>query len=111
MVNTSFDPAPLLISRSLATALLRLYDYPDPRRPGRMIPGYDRPHALRTARMCVAVATRLGHPPARVATFQVACLLHDLGGSGLDRRLFGKIGFWAWRRGSPTRPGECRQAH
>ena len=75
MVNTSFDPAPLLISRSLATALLRLYDYPDPRRPGRMIPGYDRPHALRTARMCVAVATRLGHPPARVATFQVACLL------------------------------------
>ena len=74
-MNTSFEPAPLLLSRSLTTALLRLYDYPDLRRPGRLIRGYDCPHALRTARMCVAVATRLGHPPARVATFQVACLL------------------------------------
>src|SRR2546422_11484167 len=73
-----------------------------------MIPGYDRPHALRTARMCVAVATRLGHPPARVATFQVACLLHDLGRSGLDRRLFGTIWSWARRQGIPTRPREWR---
>ena len=107
----SRDPAPLLIPRTLASALLRLYDYPDPRRPGRLIRGYDRPHALRTARMCVAVATRLGHPPARVATFQVACLLHDLGRSGLDRRLFGKIWSWARRQGIPTRPREWRAVH
>ncbi|MGH7168531.1 MAG: hypothetical protein ACREII_08365, partial [Nitrospiraceae bacterium] len=75
------------------------------------IRGYDRPHALRTARMCVAVATRLGHPPARVATFQVTCLLHDLGRSGLDRRLFGKIWSWARRHGIPTRPREWRAVH
>ncbi|MEK6618244.1 MAG: HD domain-containing protein, partial [Nitrospirota bacterium] len=89
VVTTSADPAPLLMPRSLASALLRLYDYPDPRQPHRLIRGYDRPHALRTARMCAAVARRLGHPPARVATYQVACMLHDLGRAGLDRRLFG----------------------
>ena len=97
--------------RSLASALLRLYDYPDPRRPHRLIRGYDRPHALRTARMCAAVARRLGHPPARVATYQVACLLHDLGRAGLDRRLFGKIWSWARRRGIPTRPREWRAVY
>lgn len=111
MVTTSADPAPLLVPRSLATALLRLYDYPDPRRPGQVIRGYDRLHALRTACMCAAVARRLGHPPARVATYQVACLLHDLGRAGLDRRLFGKIWSWARRRGIPTRPREWRAVY
>ena len=57
-----------------------------------MIRGYDRPHAVRTARMCVAVATALGHGAERVCQYQVACLLHDLGRAGLDRQLFGKIG-------------------
>lgn len=111
MVNPSFEPAPLLVSRSLATALLRLYDYPDPRRPGRVIRGYDRPHALRTSRMCAALARRLGHPTTRVATFQVACLLHDLARSGLDRGLFGKIWTWARSQGIPTRPREWRAVH
>lgn len=111
MIHRLSDQAPLLVSRSLATKLLRLYDYPDPRRPGRIIRGYDRAHALRTARMCAAVAFRLGHPPARVKQYQIACLLHDLGRAGLDRRLFGKIWSWAKRHGIPTRPREWRAVY
>ena len=107
-MRTSGRRTALLIPRSLATALLRLYDYPDPRRPGRVIRGYDRPHALRTARMCGAVARRLGHPPARATSYQIACLLHDLGRAGLDRRPFGRIWSWARRNGIPTRPREWR---
>ncbi len=98
------------MSRSLADRLLRLYDYSDPRR-RRIIRGYDRPHALRTARMCAAVAQRLGHPPERVKRYQIACLLHDLGRAGLDRRLFGWIWSWAKERGIPTRPREWRAVH
>ena len=52
-----------------------------------------------------------GHPPARVVTYQIACLLHDLGRAGLDRGLFGKIWSWARRRGVPTRPREWRAVH
>lgn len=100
----------MLVSRSLADRLLRLYDYSDPRR-RRIIRGYDRPHALRTARMCAAVAQRLGHPPERVKRYQIACLLHDLGRAGLDRRLFGRIWSWAKERGIPTRPREWRAVH
>jgi hypothetical protein len=103
--------APLLIPRSLATQLLRLYDYPDPRKPGRIIRGYDCAHALRTARMCAAVALRLGHAPALVKRYQIACLLHDVSRTGLDRRLFGRIWSWAKRRGIPTRPREWRAVH
>ncbi|MEW6542530.1 MAG: HD domain-containing protein [Nitrospirota bacterium] len=105
------DGAPLLIPRPLAAALLRLYDVPDPRRPGRLIRGYDRPHALRTARMCAAVALKLGHPLRRVVAYQIACLLHDLGRAGLDRRRFGAIWSWARRHGIPTRPREWRAVH
>ena len=67
---------------------MRLYDYPHPFARGRIIRGYDRPHAVRTARMCVAVATALGHGAERVCQYQIACLLHDLGRAGLDRQLF-----------------------
>ena len=102
---------PLEVSRSLATALLKLYDYPHPRRPGRTIRGYDRPHAIRTAKMCVSVADRLGHPRDRVRLYHVACLLHDLGRAGLDRPLFGTIWSWAKQRGIPTRPREWRALH
>ena len=76
-----------------------------------MIRGYDRSHAIRTARMCAAVATRLGHPPARVLDYQIACLLHDLGRAGLDRRLFSAIWSWAKQHGIPTRPREWRAVH
>ncbi len=107
----ALDSAPLLVTRSLASALLRLYDVPDPRKPDRVIRGYDRPHALRTARMCAAVALRLGHPLRRVVSYQIACLLHDLGRAGLDRRLFGEIWSWARKRGIPTRPREWRIVH
>ena len=110
-VIVSRDPAPLIIPRPLVTKLMRLYDYPDPRRPERVIRGYDRPHAVRTARMCAAVATRLGHPLARVTQYQIACLLHDLGRAGLDRRLFGSIWSWAKQHGVPTRPREWRAVH
>jgi hypothetical protein len=109
--SRSLDRTALLIPRPLVTKLMRMYDYPDPRRPERIIHGYDRSHAVRTARMCAAVATRLGHPPARVTQYQIACLLHDLGRAGLDRRLFGAIWSWAKQHGIPTRPREWRAIH
>jgi hypothetical protein len=90
---------------------MRMYDYPDPRRPERIIRGYDRLHAVRTARMCAAVATQLGHSPERVTQYQIACLLHDLGRAGLDRRLFSAIWSWAKQHGIPTRPREWRAIH
>ena len=61
--------------------------------------------------MCAAVATALGHGAERVHQYQIACLLHDLGRAGLDRRLFGKIWSWAKARGIPTRPREWRAIH
>ena len=90
---------------------MALYDYPHPHRPGRTIRGYDRPHAVRTARMCIAVAERLGHPHDRIRSYHIACLLHDLGRAGLDRQLFGSIWSWAKERGIPTRPREWRAIH
>jgi hypothetical protein len=88
---------------------MRLYDVADPR--GQLIRGYDRAHAVRTARMCAAVASALGHEPARIRQYQIACLLHDLGRAGLDRPLFGKIWSWAKAHGIPTRPREWRAIH
>jgi hypothetical protein len=90
---------------------MALYDYPHPLQHGRIIRGYDRPHAVRTARMCAAVASALGHRIERVRQYQIACLLHDLGRAGLDRRLFGKIWSWAKEHGIPTRPREWRVIH
>lgn len=90
---------------------MKLYDVPHPGRPGRTIRGYDRPHAVRTAKMCVAVADRLRHPRDRIRLYHVACLLHDLGRAGLDRQLFGTIWSWARQRGIPTRPREWRALH
>ncbi|MGQ0812674.1 MAG: hypothetical protein ACT4OO_15815 [Nitrospiraceae bacterium] len=109
-MRRAIHAAPLLISRTLAIKLLSLYDYPHPHS-GRLIRGYDRPHALRTARMCAAVAQRFGHAPERITQYQIACLLHDLGRSGLDRKLFGRIWSWAKQRGIPTRPREWRAIH
>lgn len=99
------------IPRPLVNALMSLYDYPHPHKPGHTIRGYDRPHAVRTANMCVAVAARLGHPEERVRSYHIACLLHDLGRAGLDRQLFGSIWSWAKQRGIPTRPREWRAIH
>lgn len=90
---------------------MHLYDYPHPLQRGRVIRGYDRPHAIRTARMCAAVAASLGHNADRVRQYQIACLLHDLGRAGLDRQLFGRIWSWAKARGIPTRPREWRAIH
>ena len=103
--------APLLVPRPLVARLMRLYDYPHPNRKGRVIRGYDRAHAVRTARMCAAVAARLGHGGQRLYSYQIACLLHDLGRAGLDRTLFGAIWSWAKERGIPTRPREWRATH
>jgi hypothetical protein len=61
--------------------------------------------------MCAAVAQRLGHQPARVKQYQIACILHDLGRAGLDRQLFGRIWSWARAQGIPTRPREWRVIH
>jgi hypothetical protein len=103
--------APLLVSRSLLSRLMRLYDVSHPLHKRRVIRGYDRAHAVRTARMCAAVASALGHGTERVRQYQIACLLHDLGRAGLDRRLFGKIWSWAKAHGIPTRPREWRAIH
>jgi hypothetical protein len=111
MTRSALTHAPLLVSRTLLSRLMRLYDYPHPTHPGRIIRGYDRPHAVRTARMCAAVAAALGHGAERVRQYQIACLLHDLGRAGLDRRLFGKIWSWAKAQGIPTRPREWRAVH
>ncbi|MCP9448929.1 MAG: hypothetical protein NNA21_02560 [Nitrospira sp.] len=98
----------LVIPRPLIRELMRLYDCPHPSKPGAVIRGYDRAHAMRTAMMCTAVAERLGHPADRLVDYQVACLLHDVSRAGLDRRLFGKIWSWANAHGVPTRPREWR---
>lgn len=111
MKPSKFVVSPAPLSRPLVAKLMRLYDYPHPSRPGRTIRGYDRPHAVRTAKMCVTVADRLGHPRDRIRLYHVACLLHDLGRAGLDRRLFGTIWSWAKQRGIPTRPREWRAVH
>jgi hypothetical protein len=110
-MTSTASRAPLLIPKALVAQLLRLYDYPHPTIPRRIIRGYDRPHAVRTARMCAAVAVALGHDSARVRQYQIACVLHDLGRAGLDRVLFGKIWSWAKAHGIPTRPREWRALH
>ena len=111
MKQKTSSHAPLIISRTLTSQLMRLYDYPHPAKRGHVIRGYDRPHAIRTARMCAAVAASLGHDSERVRQYQIACLLHDLGRAGLDRQLFGRIWSWAKAHGIPTRPREWRAIH
>ena len=101
----------LLVSRSVAGALLKCYDYPHPHKPDVIIRGYDKAHAFRTAKMCAVVAQHLSYERSRVRQFQIACLLHDLGRAGLERRLFGKIWSWARSRNIPTRPAEWRLQH
>ena len=51
----------LWISESTVEALLKFYDYPHPKKTGEIIEGYDKTHALRSAKMCAAVATYLGY--------------------------------------------------
>jgi hypothetical protein len=53
----------------------------------------------------------MGHQPERVKRYQIACILHDLGRAGLDRKLFGRIWSWARAQGIPTRPREWRAVH
>jgi HD domain-containing protein len=104
--NTSL----LWVSESMVDTLLDYYDYPNPVN-GEIIEGYDKDHALRTAKMCAAVAQYLGHDEERVHNYQIACLLHDLGRAGLDHDLFGKIWTWARTQNIPTRPAEWRAVH
>lgn len=110
-MNSTLPKDLLWISKKTADALLRLYDYPHPSEPGKVIRGYDKQHALRTARMCAAVADYLNYDQETVCRYQIACLLHDLGRAGLDRKLFGAIWTWARQQGIPTRPAEWRAAH
>ena len=101
----------LWISESIVEALLKFYDYPHPKKTGEIIEGYDKGHALRTAKMCAAVARHLGHGEKVVCDYQIACLLHDLGRAGLDEKLFGKIWSWANAHEIPTRPLEWREKY
>ena len=104
-------PSHTFLARRQVSALLTLYDVPHPTNPRKNIPGYDKAHAHRTARMCVPVAEALGHPPSRLEQFEAACLLHDIGRAGLDSKIFGTIWSWAKEQGIPTRPREWRAAH
>lgn len=110
-MNTVTPKSLLWIPKATADALLRCYDYPHPYKPGQVIRGYDKAHALRTAKMCAAVANYLDYDQERVRQYQIACLLHDLGRAGLDKKLFGTIWTWARQQGIPTRPAEWRAAH
>jgi HD domain-containing protein len=110
-MTTTFPASLLWIPQSTVDMLLEYYDYPHPEKPEEIIEGYDKAHALRTAKMCAAVAQYLGHDEDRVRHYQVACLLHDLGRAGLDHDLFGKIWTWARKQNIPTRPAEWRAEH
>ncbi len=101
----------LWISESTVEALLKFYDYPHPEKTGGIIEGYDKTHALRSAKMCAAVATYFGYDKEIVRKYQIACLLHDLGRAGLDQKLFGKIWSWARTHKIPTRPLEWREKY
>jgi len=101
-------PVYTVLARAQVASLLKYYDRPHPTLPHRIIRGYDKAHALRTARMCVSVAAALGHAITRLRQFEAACLLHDMGRAGLDPVLFGKIWSWAREQGIPTRPREWR---
>jgi len=110
-MTTSIPTSLLWLPESTVNTLLQYYDYPNPTKPGEIIEGYDKQHALRTAKMCAAVAQQLGHDDERVRQYQTACLLHDMGRAGLDQDLFGKIWTWARTEGIPTRPAEWRAVH
>ena len=104
-------PTYSFLTRLQVSSILQLYDVPHPNNPKRMLPGYDKAHAHRTARMCVPVAHALGHTLPRLKQFETACLLHDMGRAGLDAKLFGTIWSWAKQQGIPTRPREWRAKH
>ena len=104
-------PSHTFLTRFQVSSLLRLYDVPHPKNPQKTLPGYDKAHAHRTARMCVPVAEALGHPLPRLIQFETACLLHDMGRAGLDSKLFGTIWSWAKQRSIPTRPREWREKY
>ena len=110
-MTLTFPASLLWIPESMVNTLLEYYDYPHPEKHGEIIEGYDKDHALRTAKMCAAVAHCLGHDEDRVRHYQIACLLHDLGRAGLDQDLFGKIWTWAKTQHIPTRPAEWRSAY
>ena len=101
----------LLISESTAKSLLKFYDYPHPEKTNKIIEGYDKDHALRSAKMSAAVATYLGYDKEIVRKYQIACILHDLGRVGLDKKLFGKIWTWAENHKIPSRPLEWREKY
>ena len=86
--------------------LLALYDEPDPQAPGRLIPGYDKAHADRTARIVALVARRLWIGGEILEKLEVATLLHDIGRVGLEPKLFGLIFESAQERGLPVRVGD-----
>lgn len=87
-------------------ALLALYDVPDPHRPGRVIPGYDKAHAARTTDMVLRVARRLGVSGEALRELEVTALLHDVGRAGMDAALFGRIFQAAQAAGIPVRVGD-----
>ena len=92
-------------------AILALYDVPDPHRPGRVIPGYDKAHAARTTEMVLRVARRLGVSGEALRKLEVTALLHDIGRAGMDAALFGRIFQAAQAAGLPVRVGDLVQRY
>lgn len=111
LVNSNPSHANRLLQKSLKDKLLAFYDSPHPLKPNTTIYGYDKTHARRTASLCIAVATQLGYSSTKIRQYEIACLLHDLGRTGLDPKLFGRIWSWANQQHIPTRPREWRSRY
>ncbi len=86
--------------------ILALYDVVDSLHPGRTIPGYDKEHAARTARIVVRVAQSLGITGDTLTKLEITTLLHDIGRAGMDPQLFGLIFESALEHGLPVRVSE-----
>ncbi len=91
--------------------ILSLYDTPDPSRPGKTVPGYDREHARRTAVVVTKLAAMLGVRSYALEKLEATALLHDIGRVGMDPKLFGAIFTIAQGHGLPVRLPQLLEAY
>ena len=93
---TSRITLPLLVSRTLASQLLRFYDYPDPRRPGRIIKGVRRSPCRPHGPVYVRRWLHGWGIPCTCETVSDRPLSPRFGTGWTDRHLFGRI--WSQAR-------------
>lgn len=99
-----------VIDQTTRAGILALYDQEDPVH-GGMIPGYDRDHAERTARIMLRVANALRLDPSWHQDIEITTLLHDIGRAGMNPKLFGQIFSLAQENGLPVRIQELRSRY